>query len=77
MARWPFRLLTILTMTTGTMLLMWLGEQITARGIGNGISLIITISIVSRLPGAIQQRSTCSRKASASSHLHLVAMLSC
>ena len=42
-------------MTTGTMLLMWLGEQITARGIGNGISLIITISIVSRLPGAISQ----------------------
>ena len=55
MARWPFILLTILTMTTGTMMLMWLGEQITARGIGNGISLIITISIVSRLPGAIQQ----------------------
>jgi preprotein translocase subunit SecY len=55
MARWPFILLTILTMTTGTMMLMWLGEQITARGIGNGISLIITISIVSRLPGAIYQ----------------------
>lgn len=50
-----FRLLAILTMTTGTMLLMWLGEQITARGIGNGLSLIITISIVSRLPGAIHQ----------------------
>jgi preprotein translocase subunit SecY len=49
-----FRLLTVVTMTTGTMLLMWLGEQITARGIGNGISLIITISIVSRLPDAIQ-----------------------
>jgi preprotein translocase subunit SecY len=41
-------------MTTGTMLLMWLGEQITARGIGNGISLVITIGIVSSLPGAIQ-----------------------
>jgi preprotein translocase subunit SecY len=50
----PFTLLTILTMTTGAMLIMWLGEQITARGIGNGISLIITISIVSRLPGAVQ-----------------------
>ena len=49
-----FRLLTVVTMTTGTMLLMWLGEQITARGIGNGISLIITISIVSRLPNAVQ-----------------------
>jgi preprotein translocase subunit SecY len=39
-------------MTTGTMLLMWIGEQITERGIGNGISLIITIGIVSRLPQA-------------------------
>ena len=48
-----FMLIALLCMTTGTMLLMWLGEQITARGIGNGISLIITISIVSRLPGAI------------------------
>jgi len=50
----PFRLLTVLTMTTATMLLMWLGEQITERGIGNGISLIITISIISRLPSAMQ-----------------------
>lgn len=49
---WGFRLLTVFTMTTGTILLMWLGEQITQRGIGNGISLIITISIISRLPGA-------------------------
>jgi preprotein translocase subunit SecY len=49
----PFRLLTIVTMTTATMLLMWLGEQITERGIGNGISLIITVSIISSLPGAI------------------------
>lgn len=49
---WGFRMLTVLTMTTGTMLLMWLGEQITDRGIGNGASLIITVSIISRLPGA-------------------------
>jgi preprotein translocase subunit SecY len=42
-------------MTTATMLLMWLGEQITERGIGNGISLIITIGIVSSLPSAIQK----------------------
>ncbi len=55
MGKWQFIMLSILTMTTGTMLLMWLGEQITARGIGNGISLIITISIVSRLPVAIEQ----------------------
>jgi preprotein translocase subunit SecY len=55
MGKVPFLMIALLCMTTGTMLLMWLGEQITARGIGNGISLIITISIVSRLPGAIQQ----------------------
>ncbi len=48
-----FRLMTVLAMTTGTMMLMWLGEQITDRGIGNGISLVITINIVSRLPEAL------------------------
>ena len=53
MAPGAFMLVAVLTMTTGTMLQMWLGEQITARGIGNGISLIITVNIVSRLPGAI------------------------
>ncbi len=52
---WGFRLMTVLTMTSGTMLLMWLGEQITERGIGNGISLVITINIVSRLPEAVFQ----------------------
>jgi preprotein translocase subunit SecY len=41
-------------MTAGTMVLMWLGEQITERGIGNGVSLIITIGILSRLPNAVQ-----------------------
>ena len=50
---WGFRLMTIVTLTTGTMLLMWLGEQITDRGIGNGISIIITVNIVSRLPAAL------------------------
>lgn len=49
-----FRLLTVVTMTGGTMMLMWLGEQITQGGIGNGISLIITVNIVSRLPGAVE-----------------------
>lgn len=49
-----FVLLTIITMTTATMLLMWLGEQITERGIGNGISLIITINIVSGMPLAVR-----------------------
>jgi preprotein translocase subunit SecY len=51
---WGFRILAVMVMTTGTMILMWLGEQITDRGIGNGISLIITISIISRLPRAVQ-----------------------
>ena len=74
MARIPFLMLTILTMTTGTMMLMWLGEQITARGIGNGISLIITISIVSRLPGAISQAASMFREGSANIFM-LVAML--
>jgi preprotein translocase subunit SecY len=41
-------------MTAGTMLLMWLGEQITERGIGNGVSLVITIGILARLPNAVQ-----------------------
>ena len=51
---WGFRLVTVVTMTTGTMLMMWLGEQITQSGVGNGISLIITVNIISRLPGAVQ-----------------------
>ena len=47
---WGFRLMIVVTLTTGTMLLMWLGEQITDRGVGNGISLIIMGSIVSGIP---------------------------
>jgi preprotein translocase subunit SecY len=50
---WWYRIQTTIILTTGTMLLMWLGEQITDRGIGNGVSLIITINILSRLPQAI------------------------
>jgi preprotein translocase subunit SecY len=50
---WRFRLLTVLTLTTGTALVMWLGEQATERGIGNGTSLIIFSSIVSGIPRAI------------------------
>jgi preprotein translocase subunit SecY len=45
---------TVTVMTAGTMLLMWLGEQISERGIGNGVSLIITIGILARLPQAVQ-----------------------
>ncbi len=48
-----FRLLTVLTLSTGTMLMMWLGEQITERGLGNGLSLVIMVNIVSRLPLAV------------------------
>jgi len=51
---WVYRIQTLLILTTGTMLLMWLGEQITERGIGNGVSLVITIGIVARLPKAVQ-----------------------
>lgn len=50
---WPFRLMTVLTLTSGTIFLMWVGEQITERGIGNGISLIIFAGIVAGLPRAI------------------------
>jgi preprotein translocase subunit SecY len=52
-AGWSFRAITIITLTTGTALLMWLGEQATERGIGNGISIIIFASIVSGIPGAL------------------------
>ncbi len=47
---WFFRISTVITLTGGTMLLMWLGEQITSRGVGNGISLIIFAGIVARFP---------------------------
>ncbi len=52
---WPFRLMTVITLTAGTAFLMWLGEQITERGVGNGISLIIFAGIVARLPSAVAQ----------------------
>ena len=50
---WGFRLMTMITLTSGTAFIMWLGEQITERGIGNGISLIIFAGIVARMPLAI------------------------
>jgi preprotein translocase subunit SecY len=52
---WSFRLMTMLTLTTGTCFIMWLGEQITERGIGNGMSLIIYAGIVVGLPRAVLQ----------------------
>lgn len=50
---WPFRFMTVITLTAGTAFLMWLGEQITERGVGNGISLIIFGGIIARLPSAV------------------------
>jgi len=50
---WSFRMLTVLTLTTGTAFIMWVGEQISERGIGNGISLIIYAGIISGLPTAV------------------------
>jgi len=50
---WSFRILTVITLTAGTAFIMWLGEQMSERGIGNGISLIIFAGIVARIPAAI------------------------
>jgi preprotein translocase subunit SecY len=52
---WGFRLLTILTLATGTAFIMWLGEQITERGIGNGSSMIIFAGIIAAMPDAVTQ----------------------
>jgi preprotein translocase subunit SecY len=50
---WSFRIMTVITLTAGTAFIMWLGEQITERGIGNGISLIIFAGIVARMPNGV------------------------
>lgn len=50
-----FRITTVITLTAGTMFLMWLGDQITDRGVGNGMSLIISVGIVAQLPSALVQ----------------------
>jgi preprotein translocase subunit SecY len=55
---WGFRLVTALTLTTGTIFLMWLGEKITSFGIGNGMSLLIMAGIIAALPSAIMQTFT-------------------
>ena len=54
-AGWGFRVLTIITLASGTAFIMWLGEQVTAFGIGNGMSILITAGILSRLPTAVHQ----------------------
>ncbi|MGJ8529319.1 preprotein translocase subunit SecY [Maritalea sp.] len=58
---WFFRISTVVTLVGGTMFLMWLGEQVTSRGVGNGISLIIFAGIVATLPAAIAQTLELSR----------------
>lgn len=68
---WTFILISTLSMTAGTALIMWLGEQITERGIGNGISLIIFAGIVSQVPSGIAQTYT----QLATEELNLVVML--
>src|SRR5438067_13220557 len=52
---WAFRVVTVISLTTGTLMLTWLADQITERGIGNGITMIITIGIVARFPGALAE----------------------
>ncbi|MFD1330537.1 preprotein translocase subunit SecY [Methylopila musalis] len=66
-----FRIATVITLTGGTMFLMWLGEQITARGIGNGISLIIFAGIVAELPAAVAGTLELSRTGALSSAIIL------
>jgi len=58
---WFFRISTVITLVGGTLFLMWLGEQITSRGIGNGISLIIFVGIIAELPAQLAQFLTQSR----------------
>jgi preprotein translocase subunit SecY len=70
-----FRISTVLTLTGGTMFLMWLGEQITARGIGNGISLIIMSGIVAELPRAIAGTLELGRQGALSTGLILVVLV--
>ncbi|MCP5382595.1 MAG: preprotein translocase subunit SecY [Kordiimonadaceae bacterium] len=70
-----FRLTTVITLTGGTLFLVWLGEQITSRGVGNGISLIIFAGIVARLPVAIASTLDMSSKGTLGGPLVIVALL--
>jgi len=72
---WFFRISTVITLTGGTMFLMWLGEQITSRGIGNGISLIILSGIVAQLPSAIAGTLEMGRTGALSTGLILAVMV--
>ncbi len=70
-----FRISTVITLTGGTMFLMWLGEQVTSRGIGNGISLIILSGIVAELPSAIAGTLELGRQGALSTGLILVVVV--
>jgi preprotein translocase subunit SecY len=70
-----FKISTVITLTGGTMFLMWLGEQITSRGIGNGISLIIMAGIVAELPAAIAGALELGRQGALSTALILTVLL--
>src|SRR3989475_2231713 len=72
---WFFRIETVITLTGGTMFLMWLGEQVTSRGIGNGISLIILAGIVAELPSAIAGTLELGRQGALSTGLILVVVV--
>jgi preprotein translocase subunit SecY len=72
---WFFRISTVITLTGGTMFLMWLGEQITSRGIGNGISLIIMAGIVAELPAAVAGALELGRQGALSTALILTVLL--
>jgi preprotein translocase subunit SecY len=72
---WFFRISTVITLTGGTMFLMWLGEQITSRGIGNGISLIIMAGIVAGIPSAIAGTLELGRQGALSTGLILVVLV--
>jgi preprotein translocase subunit SecY len=70
-----FRISTVITLTGGTMFLMWLGEQITSRGIGNGISLIILAGIVAEVPGAVAGTLELGRQGALSTGLIMVVIV--
>jgi preprotein translocase subunit SecY len=72
---WFFRISTAVTLTGGTLFLMWLGEQVTSRGIGNGISLIILAGIVAELPSAIAGTLELGRQGALSTGLILAVLL--
>jgi preprotein translocase subunit SecY len=72
---WSFRISTVITLTGGTIFMMWLGEQITSRGIGNGISLIIMAGIVAGIPSAIVGTLELGRQGALSTPLILTVVL--